>query len=168
MAETLTGDLIEPWLVENPDNEPDATEDPRSETYIGGTTDDIEIERDPNTADWTEHMKEQVQRRELQDSGELTLVFTLQTELDNLVDAGIVVEDTDRGIYTAQKNVRHDAIEFDVWARKTDAEPAQTYRCYDVQPVVESIPMEIEGTITVETTWWLMDDHGWVVPETTV
>lgn len=155
IGEALTGDLVEPWKVTNP-----LDEDAREEVYMGGTTDDIEIERDPNEADWPEHMREQMQRRELQEESELALVQTLRTNLNNLLDAGVVYYDEEYEIYRPTKNERIDALELDIWDRINDDDPAQTYRCYDAQPVVTDIPIEIEGVITIEIVWWLMGPHG--------
>lgn len=152
----LSGDRVEMWAVENPDNDTE-----RTENYIGATTENIEIDRSPNTADWSEHMNEFIQRRELQEEGEMTTVFLLTATMDNLVDANVYEEDTDLGIYKPRKNYRHDAIEFDIHDPDVDS-VQQTYRAYEAQPLVETIDMDIEGPITVETVFWLQSDHGWV------
>lgn len=152
----LSGDRVEMWEVTSPDDDTN-----RTETYIGATTENIEIERSPNTADWPEHMNDFLQRRELQEEGEMTTTFLLTATMDNLVDAGVYEENVDLGIYEPARNNRLDAVEFDVYDPHEDV-VQQTYRAYEAQPLVETIDMDIEGPITVETTFWLQAEHGWV------
>lgn len=152
----LTGDRVEMYAVTDP-----LDDQARSETLIGATTDNIEIERSPNSADWAEHMNDFMQRRELQEEGEMTAVFLLTATLDNLVDANVYEEDADNEIYRPRRNYRHDAVEFDVYDPDEEV-VQQTYRALDAQPVVETIDMDIEGPVVVECLFWLQGAHGWV------
>lgn len=161
MGTVLTGDLIEPWAVTNP-----LDETTREETLIGGTGGDIEIERDPNVAEWEEHMNEFVQSKELQDTGELTIEFSLETELGYLLDAQLFYEDTDNGIYRPNKNVILDGMEFACWDKVSDADPSVTYRCLQVRPQIETtFAASIDDRITLEATYHLMGPHGYVTQD---
>lgn len=163
----LDGAKVEIAAVENPQNDPADTTDPRSETLIGSTTDSIEIERNPNTAEWLEHNVGYEQRRELQESGEVSTVFLMTATLDNLLDANLVEENVDMGIYQATKNFRHDAMEYHVYDPHEDV-VQQTYRAYDAQPVLESTELDIEGVNNIEATLWLNGPHGYVSDIATV
>jgi len=152
----LDGSRVEIYSVENPQDEEE-----RSETLIGATTESIEIDNDPNTADWPEHMVSQIQRRELQGEAEASLVFLLTSTLDNLLAAQVYTENEEYEIYEPSKNYRHDAIEFHIFDPFEDV-VQQVYRAYEAQPVVENNDLDIEGPVQIESAIWFQGPHGFV------
>lgn len=150
MAEALTGAFLDIAVVENPGGTDE------TETLLSRTTEDVEIERDPNELDWTEHGNPRTQRREGQETGTITFQLIVTDDQQNLIDAGIL---DDQG--NILRNVIHPEIRVHVYRNENDTDPVATYFAEETQFVYETTTFPIEGVATVELSGWIHGNHGY-------
>lgn len=148
-AEPLTGAWLEIAVVT------DYGQAGESETLIGGTTEDVEIERDIDEQEWNEHMKPTTQRREGFETSGLSFEMIVTDQLQNFQDIGVIDSD---GAF--RRNVTHEAIYIHVYLRPSDTTPEQTYYAEDVQFILEGITFPMDSPATGEVTAWINGDHG--------
>lgn len=127
-----------------------------TEVILSQTTEDVEIERDTDDADWNEHNNPRTQRRELFASVDLNFEMILTDSLQNLQDAGLL--DANGRV---QRNVQHELVRIYVYENPGDAAPAATYEMYDTQFKYEVTNLPLDGPGTAEVTGWINGDHGW-------
>jgi hypothetical protein len=150
MAEALSGAYSEIAVVEDYDGE-------ETETILTQTTDDIEIERDTEDAEWNEHRNKQTQRRELFESADLSFSMIVTDDQENLQDAGLIDDDTGR----IRSGTRHEAVYVHVYRDENDDDPAATYEMLDVQFKYENTNLPMDDIGTVEVTGWINGPHGY-------
>lgn len=149
----LTGAYLEIAVVSIDDS---GTEPVETETVLSQTTEDVEIERDTDDADWNEHNNPRTQRRELFASVDLTFEMILTDGLQNLQDAGVL--DANGRV---QRNVNHDRVDIHVYENPGDSTPAATYQCENTQFKYEVTNLPLDGPGTAEVTGWINGEHGW-------
>lgn len=149
MAESLSGAYAEIAVVEG-------YGDTETETVIGQTTDDIEISRDTEDAEWNEHNNKQTQRKELFESADLTFSMIVTDDQQNLMDAGIISSTDGR----VQGGSQHSAVYIHIYAEDGDDTPAATYEALDVRFKFETATLPMDDIGTVETTGWINGPHG--------
>ena len=148
MSPALTGAFLDIVVVENLDDSTNETE-----TIIGQTTDDIEVERDTEDAEWQEHNNDVMQRKELAASQDLSFSMIITDDRQNLQDAGLL--DADGAI---KKNVVHEAVRLNIFNDPSDAEPSTVFELRDTQFKYETTDLPIDGVGVVEVTGWVNGD----------
>lgn len=151
MAQALSGAYVDIAIVSNYDQTDEA------ETIIGQTTEDIEVERDTETAEWNEHGTKQTQREELFETSDLTFSMIITDDQQNLMDAGIVDSSTGR----IQTGVQHEAVYLKVFADETASSPAAVYEMIDVQFNYQNTSLPLDGIGMVEVAGWINGAHGY-------
>lgn len=151
MAQALSGAYVEVATVTNYDQTDE------SETVIGQTTEDIEISRDTENAEWQEHGNKQTQRAELFETADLTFSMIVTDDQQNLIDAGIVDQSTGR----VQTGVSHEAVYVKIFQDETATTPAAVYEMLDTQFNYETTNLPLNGIGMVEVTGWINGDHGY-------
>lgn len=146
----LQGAFLEIAVVTNYD----AVEE--TETVLGQTTEDVELERDTEDAEWQEHNDPNTKRRELHSANDLTFECIVTDDQQNLIDAGILDATTGR----VKQNVEHEAVYIHVYESPTDAEPTATYELLNTQFKFETMTLPLDGPGTVEITGWVNGGHG--------
>lgn len=152
MAETLTGAFLDISIVEIAE---DGTE---TETLLTRTTEDVEVERDPNEIDWGEHGNPRRQRREGQETTTMTFSMVLTDDQQNLQDAGIVNSEGQ-----VRRNVIHDEVRVYVYLNEADMETdnvALEYYAQESQFVFETMTLPMEDVSVIETPVWVHGEHG--------
>lgn len=127
-----------------------------AETVLGQTTEDVEIERDTEDAEWQEHNDPNTKRRELHSANDLTFEAIVTDDQKNLIDAGILDATTGR----VRRNVEHEAVYIHVYEHPTSDVPAATYEMLNVQFKFETMSLPLDGPGTVEITGWINGEHG--------
>lgn len=152
MAETLTGAFLDIAVVSNP-----GTVD-ETETLLTRTTEDVEVERDPEEIDWAEHGNARMQRREGQETTTLTFEMVMTDTQQNLIDAGILNVDG-----SIRRNVIHDEVRVHVYLNEADMQAgtvASTWFGQDTQFVFETMTLPTDDVSTVEVAGWVHGPHG--------
>lgn len=142
---SLTGAFLDIVVVENYG---DATNE--TETIIGQTTDDIEIERDTEDAEWQEHGNPRMQRKELAATQDVTFSMIVTEDRQNLKDAGMLTAAGD-----IRRNVVHEAVRLNIFADPEDATPQTVFEMVDTQFKLENIELPIDDVSMVEVTGWI-------------
>lgn len=150
MAESLTGAFLDIAVVEGYDSTEEV------EILLDRTTEDVEIERDPEEIDWGEHGDARMKRREGQEATDITFEMVVTDDQQNLIDAGILGEDG-----AIRRNVIHEAVRIHIYVNANDEEPAATYFAEEVQFVYETTNLPLDDVGTVEMTGWVHGDHGY-------
>lgn len=148
MSPALTGAFIDITVVEN------LGETDEQEFLINQTTDDIELERDSEDAEWQEHNVEVMQRMELATSIDLTFMMILTDDRENLETAGVINSEG-----RVMRNVVHEAVRVHVFAGPFDDEPSTTYQAEDTQFKIEGFEFPIDDVATVEIIGWVNGDQ---------
>ena len=151
MSEPLTGAFLDIAVVE------DYGETEEEETLLDRTTEDVEIERDPEEIDWEEHNNPHMQRREGAETATMTFEMVVTDDQQNLVDAGIIDETSGEAL----RNVIHEAVYIHIYLNENDEEPSATYFAEDVQFVYEQTNLPISDVGTVEVSGWIHGSHGY-------
>lgn len=151
MATALSGAYVDIAIVTGYDTVDEA------ETIIGQTTEDIEIERDTDTAEWQEHGNKQTQRTELFEAADMSFSMIITDDQQNLKDAGIVDATTGR----IQTGVTHEAVYVKVFTDETATTPSAVYEMLDVQFNYETTSLPLDGIGMVEVTGWINGEHGY-------
>lgn len=151
MAEALTGAFLDIIIVQGPDTTTPV------ETLLDRTTEDVEIERDPDEIDWQEHNNARTQRREGAETATMSFELVVTDDQQNLIDAGIM----DPATGEAQRNVIHDQVLIEIYVAENAAEPAATYFANQVQFVYETTNLPIDDVGTVEVSGWIHGSHGY-------
>ena len=154
MSTVLTGAFLEISVVE------DYEESEEEEHIIGQTTEDVEIERDPEEIEWNEHGNPRTQRREGFESADLNVSMIVTDDRDNLETAEVLDEDGQ-----VRRNVQHEAVYIHLYERPTDDEPATTYVCEDTQFVLENVNFPMDDPGIAEVIGWINGNHGFEINE---
>lgn len=150
MSTALTGAFVEIVVVDNY-----GTVD-ETETILSKTTEDIEIDRDPEEIDWVEHGNPNTQRREGAESSTGSFELVLTDDNQNLIDTGMLDDTTNEVL----RNVIHDAVRLYIYANNADMEAGTesavwTYEEAQFVFLTQNIP--IDDVATIETEMWV---HG--------
>lgn len=145
----LTGAFLEMAVVTDYDT---ASE---TETLIGQTTEDVEIERDPSAIEWQEHSNPRTQRVEGHETADASFSMLVTDDQQNMTDAGVL-----DGNGRVQRNVVHEAVYFHLYERPSDTTPATTYELLDAQFVIENVAFPLEDPAMAETSVWINGEHG--------
>lgn len=148
-AVPLTGAWLEIAVVTDYDT---ASE---SETLLGFTTEDIEIERDPEEIEWSEHSNPNTQRREGFETATMTFNMIVVDDVSNFQDAEVIDAN---GAF--QRNVTHEAVYIHLYERPSDTTPAQTYYAEEVQFVIQNVSFPMDGPGQGELEGWIGGNHG--------
>lgn len=144
MSPALTGAFLDIVTVQNLGTTSE------TETIIGQTTDDIEVERDTEDAEWQEHNNEVMQRKELAASQDLSFSMIITDDRQNLQDAGLL--DANGNI---KRNVVHEAVRLNIFQDPSDAAPSTVFEMQDTQFKFETADLPIDGVSVVEVTGWV-------------
>lgn len=145
----LTGAFLEMAVVTDYDT---ASE---TETLIGQTTEDVEIERDPSAIEWQEHSNARTQRKEGFETADASFSMLVTDDQQNMKDAEVIGSDG-----RVQRNVTHEAVYFHLYERPSDTDPAATYEMLDGQFVIETITFPLEDPAMSEVAVWINGEHG--------
>ena len=151
MATVLTGAFLEISVVEDYGDE-------ETVTTIGMTTEDVEIERDPEEIEWNEHGNPRTQRREGFESADMNFSMIVTDEQENLENAEVMADGE------VQRNVIHEAVYIDLYERPGDMDEenghAARYVCEETQFVLENVNFPMDEPGIAEVTGWIHGSHG--------
>lgn len=147
-ATPLTGAFVEIVVVT------DYGQTGEAEVVLDHTTEDIELERDPEAIDWIEHGNPRTQRREgaEETTGTFSMVVTDQGQ--NLIDAGMLDETTDEIL----RNVIHGAVRLYLYENQAELEAdnhADVWTFEEAQFVFQTLTVPIDDISTIETEMWV-------------
>lgn len=152
-SQALSGAFVRVLVV---DNYGDATLE--TETLIDQTTEDIDVERDPEEIDFNVHGNARTQRIEGHETVSSSFEMIVTADGGNLQDANML--DANGNI---RRNVMHDAVRIKWYHSEADMEAGNAARVWygrDAQFVFETINIPQDGVSTVETAIWVNGDHG--------
>lgn len=153
MSQALSGAFVEVLVVENYGD--DTTE---TETVLDQTTEDIEVERDPEEIDFNVHGNSRTQRIEGHETVTTSFEMIVTSDGGNLQDANML--DANGNI---RRNVKHDAVRIKWYANEADMEAGNAARIWygrSAQFVFETMNVPIDDISTIETSIWIDGDHG--------
>lgn len=138
------------------ENYGDATTE--TETVLDETTEDIEVERDPDELDYNVHGNPRTQRMEGHETTTTSFEMIVTDDGGNLQDAGMLGADGE-----ILRNVRHEAVRIKFYKTEADMDadtPARVWYGEDAQFVFETLNVPIDDISTIETSIWVHGNHG--------
>lgn len=127
-----------------------------SETIIGQTTEDVEIERDVSEIEWNEHGDPITKRREGFEAATATFSMLVTDDQQNMTDASVIGADG-----RPQRNIEHEAVYIHLYPNESASSPDATYELVDAQFVIETITFPLEEAAMAETAIWINGEHGY-------
>lgn len=145
----LTGAFLEIAVVTDYDQAGE------SETLIGQTTDDVEIERDVSEIEYNIHGDPFTKRKEGFEAATATFSMIVTDTQQNMDDAEVIGADG-----RPLRNKEHEAVYIHAYPNAAASSPDATYEMLDAQFVMETINFPMEEAATAETAVWINGEHG--------
>lgn len=127
-----------------------------AETILTKTTEDIEMDRDPEEIDWVEHGNPRTQRREGAEASTGSFAMIVTDDGQNLADAGMLDPTTGEIL----RNVIHDAVRVYLYENEADMNAgthADVWTFEEAQFVFQTLTVPIDDIATIDTEVWV---HG--------